>query len=91
MVSAVIFAGGVGARMKSQDIPKQFLIVDGKPIIIRTLEVFSEHPEVDEIVVACLESWIPVLESRWQSLGSKRSGRSCREAQMDMVPFTMAS
>ena len=52
MVSAVIFAGGVGARMKSQDIPKQFLIVDGKPIIIRTLEVFSEHPEVDEIVVA---------------------------------------
>ena len=64
MVSAVIFAGGVGARMKSQDIPKQFLIVDGKPIIIRTLEVFSEHPEVDEIVVACLESWIPVLEEQ---------------------------
>ena len=61
MVSAVVFAGGVGARMKSQDVPKQFLIVDGKPIIIRTLEVFSNHPEVDEIVVACLESWIPVL------------------------------
>ena len=49
MVSAVVFAGGVGARMKSQDVPKQFLIVDGKPIIIRTLEVFSNHPEVDEI------------------------------------------
>ena len=34
MVSAVVFAGGVGSRMKSQDVPKQFLIVDGKPIII---------------------------------------------------------
>ena len=64
MVSAVVFAGGVGSRMKSQDVPKQFLIVDGKPIIIRTLEVFSQHPEVDEIVVACLESWIPVLEEQ---------------------------
>ena len=38
MVTAVIFAGGVGARMQSMGIPKQFMEVDGKPIIIRTLE-----------------------------------------------------
>lgn len=61
MVSAVIFAGGVGARMKSVDIPKQFLEVDGKPIIIRTLEHFQNHPMVDKIVISCLEAWIDTL------------------------------
>lgn len=62
MVSAVIFAGGVGARMKSVEIPKQFLEVDGKPIIVRTLEHFENHPMVDNIVVSCLEAWIDDLK-----------------------------
>ena len=62
MISAVIFAGGVGSRMKSEDIPKQFIEVEGKPIIIHTLEKFENHPQVDKIVVSCLESWIPILE-----------------------------
>ena len=62
MISAVIFAGGVGSRMKSADIPKQFIEVEGKPIIIHTIEKFESHLQVDKIVVACLENWIPVLE-----------------------------
>ena len=62
MVSALIFAGGVGARMKSQEIPKQFLEVEGKPIIIHTLEHFSNHDMVEKIVVVCLESWIDELK-----------------------------
>lgn len=62
MVSAVIFAGGVGARMNSVNTPKQFLEVDGKPIIIRTLENFQNHNEVDNIVISCLEAWIPKLQ-----------------------------
>ena len=62
MISAVIFAGGVGSRMKSADIPKQFIEVEGKPIIIHTIEKFESHLQVDKIVVACLEKWIPVLE-----------------------------
>ncbi len=62
MVSVVIFAGGTGVRLKSADKPKQFLDVDGKPIIIRTLEKFAFHPEVDAIVVACLADWISYLE-----------------------------
>lgn len=61
MVHALIFAGGVGARMKSTDIPKQFLPVDGKPIIVRTLEKFSRHTLVNDIVVACLEEKIDYL------------------------------
>ena len=63
MVSVVIFAGGTGVRMKSADIPKQFLELDGKPIIVRVLEKFAAHPQVDRIVVACLESYIEHLQS----------------------------
>lgn len=58
---AVIFAGGVGKRMNSRVKPKQFINVYGKPIIIHTLEIFENHEEIDAIVVACLESWIPYL------------------------------
>jgi len=62
MVSALIFAGGVGSRMKSKQIPKQFLEVDGKPIIIYTIEHFAFHRKVDNIVVVCLEGWIDELK-----------------------------
>ena len=59
---AVIFAGGAGKRMHSKDRPKQFLLVHGKPIIVHTIEVFQYHDEIDGIVVACLEDWIPYME-----------------------------
>ncbi len=59
---AVIFAGGSGQRMHSRDIPKQFLEMHGKPIIIYTLELFEKHPEIDAIVIACKEDWIEYLE-----------------------------
>ena len=59
---AVIFAGGSGQRMRSGDIPKQFLNLHQKPIIIYTLEIFERHPDIDAIVVACKEDWIAHLE-----------------------------
>ncbi len=52
---AVIFAGGVGKRMKTNGIPKQFLEVYGKPILIYTLEKFENNQNIDAIVVSCLE------------------------------------
>lgn len=58
---AIIFAGGSGARMGS-GIPKQFIEVHGKPIIVHTLDIFEEHPDVDEIYVACKEEYIKKLE-----------------------------
>ena len=58
----VIFAGGSGSRMNTKSRPKQFLDLNGKPIIIYTIELFDNHPEIDAIVVVCLESWIPFLE-----------------------------
>lgn len=72
MVSAVIFAGGKGQRMKSNDVPKQFLEIEGKPIIIRTLEHFSNHPRVDNIVVVCIESWLDELNSSLKKYGIKK-------------------
>ncbi len=61
MVHAMIFAGGTGTRMKSENIPKQFIEVDGKPIIVRTLENFAYHEKVDDIVIACIVSGIDHL------------------------------
>lgn len=58
---AVIFAGGSGARMGS-GLPKQFIEVDGKPIIIHTLEIFEEHPMIDAIYVACKAEYISKLQ-----------------------------
>lgn len=58
---AVIFAGGSGARMGA-GLPKQFIEVNGKPIIIHTLDIFEEHPAIDEIYVACKEDYIEKLQ-----------------------------
>ena len=58
----VIFAGGVGSRMKSKTKPKQFLEIYGKPIIIHTLEHFENNPEIDDVVIACVKEWIPYLK-----------------------------
>lgn len=59
---AILTAGGIGARTH-QDLPKQFITVDNKPIIIYTLEAFQQHPNIDEIYVACLEGWNTVLDA----------------------------
>lgn len=57
---ALIIAGGSGARMKNE-VPKQFLNVYDKPVIIYTLEAFQRHPDIDEIGVVCIEDWHSVL------------------------------
>ena len=57
---ALIFAGGTGKRM-GKDIPKQFLKIADKEIIIRTIEVFDNSDYIDEIYVSCKEDWIDYL------------------------------
>lgn len=57
---ALIIAGGSGQRMK-QDIPKQFINVFDKPVIIYTLEAFQKHPDIDAIQVVCLDGWHEIL------------------------------
>lgn len=59
---AVIFAGGTGQRMKGTKLPKQFLEMHGKPIIIYTLEKFEFNENIDAIVIACVKEWIEYLK-----------------------------
>lgn len=56
----LIIAGGSGARMH-QNIPKQFLTVNERPVIVYTLEAFQRHAEIDTIAVVCIEGWEQVL------------------------------
>ena len=65
---ALIIAGGVGARM-GQDIPKQFINVHDKPVIIYTLEAFQKHPQIDAIEVVCLDGWHDVLRAYAKQFG----------------------
>ena len=60
---ALILAGGVGQRMRKTGMPKQFLEVFGKPIIIYTLQKFENCEDIDEIVIACHSSWKEYMDS----------------------------
>lgn len=59
---ALVIAGGSGKRM-GQEIPKQFLTVEDKPVIIYTLENFEQNGRVDEIIVVCIDGWHNVLSA----------------------------
>ena len=59
---ALIIAGGTGSRMH-QSIPKQFINVNDKPIIIHTLQAFQKHPNIDAIEVVCLSGWENILQA----------------------------
>lgn len=56
MTIAVIIAGGSGSRMGA-DVPKQFVLVDGKPVLFYTLEAFQAHPGVDAIELVLIDGW----------------------------------
>ena len=65
---AVIFAGGSGVRMGA-GIPKQFLEINGKPIIVHTLELFENHNEIDKIYIVMLEEYIPYMNKLVKKFG----------------------
>ena len=58
----VLLAGGVGKRMGT-DIPKQFLVVENKPIIVHSIENFQRNKQIEKIVVVCLKEWIEPLKT----------------------------
>ena len=86
---ALLPAGGVGERI-NQDIPKQFLNVYDKPIIIYTLEAFQSHPDIDGIIVSCLSGWEEILwayakqfnitKLKWVVKGGQNGQESIRNA-----------
>lgn len=84
----LLTAAGTGTRMH-QNIPKQFLHVDNKPVIIHTMEAFQKHPSIDAIICVTLESWIDVLwayakqfnisKLKWVIPGGKTGQESIRK------------
>lgn len=65
---ALIIAGGTGNRM-GQDIPKQFINVYDKPVIVYTLEAFQKHPQIDAIQVVCIDGWHDILKAYAKQFG----------------------
>lgn len=90
---ALILAGGSGKRTE-QDIPKQFMNVYDKPIIIYTLEAFQKHPDIDGIIVSCLEGWEEILKAysreyrinklKWVVTGGGNGQASARKALFEL-------
>lgn len=68
MNTALIIAGGRGNRM-GQDIPKQFINVYDKPVIVYTLEAFQNHPMIDSIAVVLIDGWEEMLRSYARQFG----------------------
>ncbi|MBQ9347171.1 MAG: 2-C-methyl-D-erythritol 4-phosphate cytidylyltransferase, partial [Oscillibacter sp.] len=96
MTTALIIAGGSGRRM-GQEIPKQFLNVYDKPVLIYTLECFQRHPEIEVIEVVCLEGWSEVLRAyasqfgigklRWVISGGETAQESIRNGVFHLRDF----
>ena len=90
---ALLLAGGSGTRTE-QDIPKQFFNVYEKPIIIYTLEAFQRHPDIDGIIVSCLEGWHEILRAyakeadinklKWIVGGGENGQASARNALREL-------
>ena len=88
----LIIAGGSGQRMKNE-IPKQFLNVNDKPVIIYTLEAFQSHPDIDRIGVVCVDGWHDILQAYarqyridkldWVVSGGKNGQSSIRSGVME--------
>lgn len=58
---AIVIAGGHGERM-GLDVPKQFALVNGRPVVLHTLQAFQDHPSIDYIGVVCVDGWLEVVE-----------------------------
>ncbi|MGN0833931.1 MAG: 2-C-methyl-D-erythritol 4-phosphate cytidylyltransferase [Kiritimatiellia bacterium] len=82
---AIIVAGGVGSRMGA-DVPKQFVQVNGKPVLLYTLEAFERHPLVDAIELVLIDGWAEVVEAYCERFGISKlkwivpGGKSVQES-----------
>ena len=97
---AIILAAGSGSRMDS-DIPKQFINVYDKPILMYTLDAFEKHPQVDAIEVVSLSGWGDVVKAyakqhniaklKWIVDGGKTVQESIKNGLFNLKPELNAS
>lgn len=90
---AIIIAGGVGNRMGAE-IPKQFIKIEGKPVLAYTLESFEHHEMIDAIEVVCVEGWenevwiyvekYGITKLKWLTKGGKTGQESIRNGVFNL-------
>ena len=73
---AVILAAGVGQRMRNSGLPKQFLKLMGKPVIIYTLEKFEECDEINQVIIVCHGSYVEHMQGLLQLYQIKNGSNS---------------
>lgn len=93
MTVAIIIAGGSGTRM-GQSIPKQFITIHDKPVLLYTLEGFQRHPLIDAIEVVCIDGWQEVVwayaqqyniaKLKWIVTGGKSGQESIRNGVFNL-------
>lgn len=90
MVVGILLAGGVGKRMGA-NVPKQFLEVNGKPIIWYPLTVMENHPDIDAVEIVCVESFMDDMWNIVNQYGFKKvrwiipGGGTCQESSRNGV------
>ena len=65
---AIILAGGKSGRNR-QNIPSQFINVQGKPILVYSMEAYQAHPSIDDIYIVCLKGWESIVQAYAQQYG----------------------
>ena len=65
---AIILAGGKSGRNR-QNIPSQFIDVNGKPILVYSMDAYQAHPAVDDIYVVCLKGWEEIVKAYARQFG----------------------
>ena len=90
---AIIIAGGIGKRM-GENIPKQFIEINNKPVFIYTLETFEKHPMIDAIELVCIYGWqekameyikkFNITKLKWLVTGGKTGQESIRNGVFNL-------
>lgn len=90
---AIIIAGGIGKRM-GENIPKQFIEINNKPVFIYTLETFEKHPMIDAIELVCIDGWqekameyikkFNITKLKWLVTGGKTGQESIRNGVFNL-------
>lgn len=91
---ALLTAAGVGNRMHL-DIPKQFLYIEGKPVILYTMEAFQKHPQIDAIIVVTLRNWEETVRAyakdygidklKWVAIGGRTGQESIKNGVRELA------
>lgn len=59
---AIILASGGGTRVRNSKIPKQFIEIGDKPIVVHTFDKFISNKNIDKIIIVCHPDWVSFLE-----------------------------